>query len=187
MSADYAGDRPPPRHPIVVVMGVAGSGKSTVGLQLARILGTPFLEGDDLHPPANVRKMTDGVSLTDADREPWLQAIALAVAQRNEGGVVVSCSALKRSYRDVLRSRTGGVLFLHLDGQPEVVAERLANRRHFMPASLLPSQFEDLEPLGTDEDGLAVSIQQTPEAVMATFLDWYARHRSSKGAPIVPG
>src|SRR5882757_556306 len=139
---------PPERPPVVVVMGVSGSGKSTVGGLLAERLSVPYAEADDFHPAANIAKMSAGHPLDDADRAPWLAAIAAWITERGDGGGVVSCSALRRRYRDRLREAAPGLFFLHLDGPPELIAARLAARtRHFMPSGLLDSQFEALERL----------------------------------------
>ncbi|MEV0029787.1 gluconokinase [Nocardia sp. NPDC050793] len=143
-------------------MGVSGAGKSTIGGRLAHTLGVPFAEGDDFHPPANVAKMRAGEPLTDADRVPWLDSIAAWLAERTAGGVV-SCSALKRDYRDRLRAATPDILFVHLTASREELARRMSTRRdHFMPASLLDSQLETLEPLGADERGIAVDATRAP-------------------------
>lgn len=142
---------------IVVVMGVSGSGKSTVGSALAEALACPFIEGDDLHPPANVAKMAQGVALTDDDRWPWLERIAerLRDATADGGDVVLACSALKASYRERLAS-AGPCRFVHLSGEQTAIAARLALRRHrYMPASLLASQFATLEP---PPDAIVVDI-----------------------------
>lgn len=147
----------------VVVMGVSGVGKSTVGRALAGRLGWEFGEGDALHPTANVARMRAGVPLTDADRKPWLAAVRAWIEERAAAGrsVVVSCSALKQRYRDELREARGArVVFAHLDGGAALVRERLAGREgHFMPVSLLASQLADLEPLGADEDGVRVPLR----------------------------
>lgn len=157
-----------------VIMGVAGSGKTTIGAAFARALATPFLEGDELHPPANVQRMAQGIPLTDADRRPWLLAIAqhLRDAQRAGLGLVVTCSALKRSYRDLLRAAGGAALqFVHLTGDRDVIAERLAGRRgHFMPASLLDSQFAALEEPAPDERAWVCDIRETPETIVANLV-----------------
>jgi carbohydrate kinase (thermoresistant glucokinase family) len=145
----------------VVVMGVAGCGKSTVGQALACELGAEFLDGDDLHPPANVQKMAAGVPLTDADREPWLADVARWLGSR-EGGVV-ACSALKRAYRDAIRAAVPDAVFVHLAASAEVLAPRLEGRRgerHFMGAEMLPSQFAVLERLGHDEAGITVEVSR---------------------------
>jgi gluconokinase len=157
--------------PLVAVMGVAGSGKTTVGRLLADRLGVPYAEADDFHPAANIAKMSAGQPLDDADREPWLDAIAEWLADRGARGGVVSCSALRRRYRNRLRAAAPGLVFLHLDGPPELIAGRLAARtRHFMPSALLDSQFEALEPLAPDEAGAVVSIDGSPEQVTAFAL-----------------
>lgn len=154
--------------PVVVVMGVSGSGKSTVGRALARRLEVPYAEADDFHPPANIAKMSAGHPLTDADRLPWLRAIANWIAEHSTGGVV-TCSALKRPYRDLLRSAPAEVCFLHLAGARDVIAARLAGRTdHFMPPGLLDSQFADLEPLAPDEPGVVVDVTGSPEEIVDT-------------------
>ena len=143
-------------------MGVSGSGKSTVGAALAQRLRVPFADADDFHPPANIAKMTAGEALDDEDRQPWLEAIGEWLAAHADGGGVMSCSALKREYRDQLRHHARGVEFVHLDGNREVIARRQASRPgHFMPASLLDSQFATLEPLEPDERGFVVDVDQT--------------------------
>lgn len=158
----------------VVVMGVSGTGKTTVGHLLADELGAAFVEGDDLHPPANVEKMRSGVPLTDADREPWLRLVAGAMTEHAQAGrpTVVACSALRRAYRDVLRTAEGRVRYVHLAVPPDELARRMAGRRgHFMPATLLESQLATLEPLAPDEDGLDVHVQAAPGATAAAVLD----------------
>ena len=150
----------------IVVMGVSGSGKSTVGAGLAQRLRVPFADADDLHPQANIDKMAAGHPLTDVDRLPWLDTIGAWLAGHRAGGVM-SCSALKRAYRDRLRSAAADTLFVHLDGPAEVIARRQASRPgHFMPASLLRSQFETLEPLGPGECGLTVDVDQSVDEVI---------------------
>jgi gluconokinase len=142
----------------VVVMGVSGSGKSTVGAALARRLRVPFVDADTMHPAANIAKMAAGEPLDDDDRYPWLERVGDWLAAHRDGGVV-SCSALKRAYRDQLRAHCPGVEFLHLSGSAELIAGRLAARtEHFMPLALLRSQLNTLEPLGTDEAGSTVDI-----------------------------
>ena len=139
-------------------MGVSGCGKSTVGRHLARRLAVPFVEGDQWHPHANVARMAAGIALTDEDRQGWLQALAgrLAEAVASGEGVVLACSALKRRYRDLLRSGAPDLHFLHLQADRSRLADRLARRRgHYMPASLLQSQLDTLEPLDSDEQALA--------------------------------
>ena len=154
-------------------MGVTGSGKTTIGHLLAERLGVPYAEADSFHPPANVTRMATGQALDDADRYPWLAAIADWIRERDrigQGGVV-SCSALKHHYRDLLREASLTVWFLHLNVDRDAIAHRVADRsNHFMPASLVNSQFRDLEPLLTDEAGMVVDASATPgEIVETTF------------------
>lgn len=151
----------------VVVMGVSGSGKSTVGAALAQRLRVPFADADDFHPPANIAKMSAGEPLNDDDRHPWLEAIGEWLAQRRDSGGVISCSALKHRYRDQLRGHCPQVWFLHLTGTREVIGRRQASRPgHFMPASLLDSQFATLEPLTADESGSAVDVEQSIDEIV---------------------
>ncbi|MBB1159674.1 MULTISPECIES: gluconokinase [Amycolatopsis] len=155
---------------VIVVMGVSGSGKTTVGKAVAEELGVEYAEADTFHPQANIEKMTAGHPLTDEDREPWLAAIALWIAEHQESGGVVSSSALKRRYRDVLR---GGwdVWFLHLHGSRDLLAERMKTRSgHFMPVSLLDSQLADLEPLEPDEPGETFDISLPPADLVESAL-----------------
>jgi len=155
----------PPVPLVAVVMGVSGTGKSTLGTALARDLGWPYAEGDDFHSAANVAKMRAGHPLTDEDRWPWLRAIAAWIGEREQAGSggVVTCSALRRSYRDLLRAGHPDVRFICLAGSRDVLAARLAGRQgHFMPPSLLDSQLATFEPLGPDESGGEVDIQGTP-------------------------
>ncbi|HVN01488.1 MAG TPA: gluconokinase [Caulobacteraceae bacterium] len=143
----------------LIVMGVAGSGKTTLGEALARRLGWPFKDGDDLHPPANIAKMSAGQPLTDDDRGPYLAAVGDWIDARRAAGepAVVTCSALKRAYRDRLREGRAGVAFVFMDVDPPTVAARLADRRgHFFGPGLLASQFADLEPPGPDEPVIEV-------------------------------
>jgi gluconokinase len=159
----------------VVVMGVSGTGKSRVGELVAGARGLVVVEGDVLHPPENVRKMAAGTPLSDADRLPWLDRLAEVLARNDSAGVstVMTCSALRRSYRDVLRSgvRAGEVFFLHLHADVQVLRRRMEQREgHFMPARLLDSQLEALEPLGDDEVGAAVDVSGTVEQVVDRAL-----------------
>ncbi|WP_292677572.1 gluconokinase [Nocardioides sp.] len=156
-------------HP-VVVMGVSGSGKSTVGAALAGRLRVPFEDADDLHPSANVAKMSRGEPLDDSDRWPWLELIGMWLDRHSDGGVI-ACSALKRKYRDQLRHHSDNVEFLLLAGSPEVIARRQAGRPgHFMPASLMSSQFATLEPLAPDEDGVVVDVDQSVDEIVEGYL-----------------
>ncbi|WP_028661746.1 gluconokinase [Saccharomonospora saliphila] len=157
----------------LVVMGVSGAGKSTVAAELADRLGWPMAEADEFHPAANVEKMTAGIPLTDSDRTPWLSALRDWISDRADDGrdVVVACSALKRSYRDILREASARVRFVHLRGEPDLIGERLAGRSgHFMPPALLDSQFGDLEDLAGDEDGVTVDLGRPPEWIAETAL-----------------
>jgi len=150
-----------------VLMGVSGSGKTAVGTRLAKALGATFAEGDDYHPPANVAKMRSGVPLDDADREPWLETLAREIGAWLDAGkmVVLACSALKQRYRDILKAGRPGVRFVHLKGDKALIRKRLAKRRgHYMPASLLESQFAALEEAG---DAITVGIDAPPDAIVA--------------------
>lgn len=162
----------------LVIMGVSGCGKSTVGEGLAKALGLPFLEGDSLHPPRNVALMASGTPLTDEDRAGWLDTIAARLASLpQDQGLVVSCSALKRAYRDRLRRAAPEVRFVHLHGTPALLAERLQQRQHlYMPPTLLDSQLATLEMPGADEQVIALNIahpvsqllQQALQALLTT-------------------
>ncbi|WP_347222013.1 gluconokinase [Mycolicibacterium poriferae] len=155
----------------IVVMGVSGSGKSTVGAALAQRLRVPFADADDFHPPANVAKMSSGEPLDDDDRYPWLEAIGEWLAA-HPGGGVMSCSALKRKYRDQLREHCGEIEFLHLYGSTEVIGKRQASRPgHFMPPSLLASQFKTLEPLEPDERGVTIDVDQNIDGIVDSYVD----------------
>ncbi|MDY6995372.1 MAG: gluconokinase [Actinomycetota bacterium] len=154
----------------IVVMGVSGSGKSTVGAALAQRLRVPFADADDFHPPHNVAKMSAGQPLDDDDRHPWLEAIGQWLAAHPHGGVM-SCSALKRKYRDQLRDNCGEIEFLHLYGSTEVIGRRQASRPgHFMPASLLDSQFKTLEPLEPDERGVTIDVDQNIDGIIDSYI-----------------
>ena len=162
-----------PRTTTIVVMGVAGSGKSTVMRALANELGWPTAEADDFHSPANVARMSSGVPLTDEDRRPWLEALAAWIGERESSGqdALVTCSALRRAYRDLLRSGHPSVWFAHLVVDPAVAADRLESRRgHFMPAALLASQLDALEPLEADEPGASISADRPPPEIVAGIL-----------------
>jgi gluconokinase len=154
---------------LYVVMGITGSGKSTVGAMLAHALGVDFVEGDDYHPPENVRRMAAGIPLTDGDRADWLLALAARLREGRESGagLVVTCSALKRAYRDVLRAAAPEVQFVFLRGSRALIAERVAERRgHFMPASLLDSQLATLEEPDSDERAWACDIKSSPQQIV---------------------
>lgn len=157
---------------LVVVMGVTGSGKTTVGEALAQRMGVEFADADDFHSPANVAKMRTGVPLDDEDRLPWLRTIAEWLAKHRDTGAVVTCSALKRAYRDILREGAPDVTFLHLDGDQETVRQRVAHRPgHFMPASLVRSQYDALEPLGDDETGVVIPLDLPVDEIVDRFLE----------------
>lgn len=157
---------------VLVVMGVSGSGKSTVAAMVADRLGWAFAEGDAMHPQANVDKMHAGTPLTDADRWPWLDVVASWIRTHLDGGTpgVVTCSALKRSYRDVLRMP--GVVFVHVAGSEDLIGERMSQRSgHFMPASLLASQLATLEPPQPDEVHVTIAADRTPEDESAEVIE----------------
>jgi gluconokinase len=155
-----------------VVMGVSGSGKSVIGALLAQALGAEFVEGDEYHSPENVARMSAGLPLTDEQRRAWLAALAARLdAARVGPGIVVSCSALKRAYRDVLRGGTGDVRFVYLEGDRALLEQRLAGRRgHFMPSSLLDSQLATLEPPSPDEHAWVCDISEPPDAIVAGLV-----------------
>lgn len=153
-----------------VVMGVSGCGKSSVGAALAMALGVRFLEGDAYHPPANVARMRAGVALTDAERAAWLDSLAaeIGAAAAAGTGLVLSCSALKRRYRDRLRAADPDLRFAHLSGERALFARRMQERSgHFMPLSLLDSQLATLEPLQRDEAGIVLDARRTPAELAA--------------------
>lgn len=161
----------------LVVMGVSGSGKSTVAAALAGALDGIYLDADDFHPPANVAKMAAGVPLADEDRMPWLEVVGETVVAQTARGrlAVVACSALRRRYRDALRTAAGDLFFVQLDGTPELLAERLGGRTdHFMPPDLLRSQLDTLEPLESDERGMVVSVDQPVEHIVAVVRKRWA-------------
>ena len=162
------------RPAAIIVMGVSGSGKSTIGALLAEALGWPFADADGFHPAANVAKMAAGQPLTDADRWPWLDAIAAHIGASRTAGqpVVVACSALRRAYRERLRAGHGDLIFLHLAGAPEVIATRQAARQgHFMPPSLMASQFATLEDTAEEADAVTVSVSTSPHEVLVAAID----------------
>jgi gluconokinase len=159
---------------IVVCMGVSGSGKTTVAKGIAKRMDWAYAEGDDFHPKANVEKMRSGTPLTDEDRWPWLRRIGDWISEQESAGrsAVVTCSALRRAYRDLLREGRPAVRFCHVDEPQAVIAERLQQRHgHYMPASLLASQFAILERLEPDEPGVTVSGEGSEEEVLAAALD----------------
>jgi gluconokinase len=158
---------------LYVIMGVAGSGKSTVGAAVARALGVDFVEGDEYHPAENVERMARGTPLTDDDRWGWLRALAARIREAKDAGtgLVMTCSALKRSYRDVLRSGADDLQFVFLRGSRALIAERLAGRRgHFMPPSLLDSQLATLEEPTPDEDAWVCDIRQSPHELVTAIV-----------------
>lgn len=156
--------------PLVVVMGISGVGKSVVGHELAERFDVPYADGDDFHSQANIDKMASGTPLTDDDRWPWLDTIGEWLAAHDESGGVVSCSALRRAYRDVLVGAAPRTVFLHLTGDIELIRKRIAGRQHFMPASLLRSQQDTLEPLEADERGTEHDIAGTPAEIVDDFV-----------------
>ena len=167
----------------IVVMGVSGSGKSTVAAGLVDRLGWEFAEGDDFHPPANVEKMRSGRPLDDDDRRPWLRALAGWIGEHEKAGksVVVTCSALKRSYRDLLRDGHPSVWFAHVTADADLIRERVGHRTgHYMPPSLLESQLSTLEPLEDDEPGASISGAGRPDEVVDALL---ATLRAERGLP----
>ncbi len=154
---------------VIVLMGVTGSGKTTVGEQLAQQLGWAYYDADDFHPEANVHKMASGTPLTDEDRWPWLEILSAAIGQWlcAEQGAILGCSALKQNYRDILVRGRPGVQIVHLKGSKTLIAQRLETRQHrYMPASLLDSQFATLE---EPHDALSVDIGPSPAAIAATI------------------
>ena len=167
MTTPDASDNQPP---IVVVMGVSGSGKSVIGYELAKALGVGFAEGDSFHPPENISRMSAGMPLRDEDRWGWLDAIGIDIAKADaEGeGLVVTCSALKRAYRDRLRRASRHLRFVYLDISRDIAAERVAARKnHFMPASLVDSQFAALQPPTADEHVVALDASRPPDEIVA--------------------
>jgi len=158
---------------VLVLMGVSGSGKSTTGARLSKLLGWPFRDADSFHPQANIDKMSKGLPLTDEDRQPWLAAIAQWIDERLAAGEcgIVSCSALKRAYRRIIVGERAGVRLVYLKGNMELIGGRLSRRRnHFMPAALLRSQFDALEEPQGDERALSVPISLTPRRVVEAIM-----------------
>ena len=163
---------------VILLMGVSGSGKSTIGAALSKRLGWPYADADEFHPPANVAKMSAGQPLTDEDRWPWLKAIAAHIDGVREQGrhAIVSCSALKRAYRDILIGAREDVRLVLLDGTKEEIFARMSRRKdHFMPLSLLDSQFATLERPGADERPIAVPIDGAPEEIAARIAGSFDR------------
>lgn len=170
------------RH-AVVVMGVSGSGKTTIGRLLAEVLGAAFVDADDLHPVANRTKMRAGVPLTDDDRWPWLESVGAVIHAETQDGrsIVLACSALKRAYRERIAAAAEGVDFIHLTGTEDILATRMQERPgHFMPPALLTSQLETLEPLEPGEQGAVVENTRDPREVVAQIRDLLAEHHSPK-------
>lgn len=152
-----------------IVMGPSGVGKTTTAKGVADRLGWEFAEGDEFHPKANIDKMSAGIPLDDDDRAPWLRSIRDWISEQSDAGLncVLTCSALKKRYRDILREARSQVLFIELDAPMDLVGERMAHRKgHYMPTSLLKSQFDTLEPLDAEEGGIIVSVRDTPEKVI---------------------
>jgi carbohydrate kinase (thermoresistant glucokinase family) len=164
--------------PLIVVMGVSGAGKTTTGILIAKALNVKFIDADSLHSAANRLKMARGEPLTDEDRWPWLTEVGKQLAQSADAGIVLACSALKRSYRDAIVRIAPNAQFLHLSTSPSVLAERLRARTgHFMPPNLLSSQLEALEGLDSDERGVEVSVAETIDVVVARAIAGLRRNR----------
>lgn len=154
-------------EPLVVVMGVSGSGKSTIGVQLAQRLVVPFIDGDDLHPAANIDKMSRGLPLTGDDRRPWLESVGAILQKYERTGLVVACSALRVVYRDIIRDFAPRAFFLHLDVPREALSSRMSTRAdHFMPLSLLEDQLLTLEPLRVHESGYTVRADRDVDRIL---------------------
>jgi carbohydrate kinase (thermoresistant glucokinase family) len=174
---------------VLLLMGVSGSGKSTVALELQRVLGWPFQEGDDLHPAANVEKMRAGHPLDDADRMPWLQAVAKWIDDRLAAGEpgIITCSNLKRAYRQITVGDRHGVTLVYLKGEEQVIHDRIAQRQHrYMPPSLLQSQFDTLEEPGPDEHPLVIVVHGAIAQIVTELLKRLAGEiRSTTALPIV--
>jgi len=161
------------RH--VIVMGVSGSGKSTIAEGIAERTGWTFAEADEFHPQANIAKMEAGTPLTDEDRWPWLEALGAWMREQSVSGAstVITCSALRRPYRDLLRTGLDSLDFIHLDGPADVIRERMGSRKgHFMPPELLQSQLDTLEALEPDESGVVLDIRGTPDKLIDEAVAW---------------
>lgn len=158
--------------PRIVVMGVSGSGKSTVGALMGHEMKLPYVDGDDLHPESNIKKMAEGIPLTDEDRWPWLEDVGAWLAEQKDGGII-GCSALKRSYRDQIRSAAPDAIFVHVHGPRELLQDRMETRPgHFMPPSLLESQIDTLEPLTYDEVGAVFDVTFPVDRIVADAQEW---------------
>ncbi|EPR77476.1 Gluconokinase [Leifsonia rubra CMS 76R] len=167
--------------PPIMVMGVQGAGKSTIGNLLAERLGLAFVDGDRLHSEENIAKMAAGVALTDAERLPWLREVGCVLATRRDAGIVVVCSALKREYRDLIRQGVPDLFVVDPEGPMELVAARISERQHeYMPSELLQSQYDTLEPLEGDENGIIVDISHTRTEIIDAIADAVARHPASE-------
>ncbi|WP_150460577.1 gluconokinase [Nesterenkonia ebinurensis] len=172
----------PSRH--IVVMGVSGTGKTTLAEGLSQQLGLPYAEADEFHPPENIAKMSAGTPLTDEDRWPWLGALRDWMTSRADTGSIITCSALKRPYRDLLRTADGEVLFLHVDVDRPRLEDRLTHRSgHFMPPSLLDSQLSALEFLQPDEPGIRIINDSTPEQLVDAAVGWLNTHLRERTTP----
>ncbi|KAA0968244.1 gluconokinase [Aureimonas fodinaquatilis] len=157
----------------IMVMGPSGVGKTTTAKAIANALNWTFAEGDEFHPASNIAKMSAGIPLDDQDRQPWLETIRDWMTQKSKEGVntVITCSALKRRYRDILQGTEADLRFLQLDAPVQLVGERMSRRSdHYMPLSLLNSQFDALEPLQSDENGIVISVEENPEQVVSAAL-----------------
>jgi carbohydrate kinase (thermoresistant glucokinase family) len=175
------------RATAIVLMGVSGAGKTTIGSRLAQRLHRSLIEGDSLHPPQNIEKMSRGTPLADEDRMPWLKAIAARIDDARRAGqpIVVTCSALKRIYRTALMNGHQDVCFVYLRGARELIARRLAARvDHFMPPSLLDSQFAALQEPGSDEPTIVVPIDATPDEIVDSIVERFTLEPQSSSRPV---